>query len=432
MPKKVEDCVTSFMQSDYNKKRWPDEDERRQAAYAICNASVSNNEERRKRRMYMVSLAENMEDTWVHILPYGEFYHPIFGDINVTEERVDHFIANFKEGVRGIQLDIDYAHKGDVAKGDKAAGWIQELEKRADGLWGSVEWTSEALQEIQDGAWKYMSAEYVDSYCSAKKTEGEDPKCWDDVLLGAALTNRPYMKELTPINFSEFFDVPEGKVSQEDANYRAASDSMYRCANCEFFRPDSSSCLVVDGDIDGDWTSDYFRPIYNEMVDSMMYSFTEDGRVTLQLTMKDEPQKEVKQLNEFLQKLLQALGVTEEVKEGEEEKAEETVLSEIRTLSEKLKEVPKPDPETEKAKKFAELFPEEAAQLAEQSVKLREAHVDKKFGEWTRVPPVLHETLKPYMVGLSASTLSEFETIMDTINEKGLVDLGEKGSSRSD
>ena len=206
MPPKVERCVTDFMSNPRNVQKWPDEDKRRSAAYAICNAAIQGGD----LRGYIIDLSDSIElvdgekPTWVHLLPYGEYDHPTFGTINIDDSKVNHFIRNFKKNVRGIMLDIDFSHKSDPAKGHKAAGWIIQLDKRDTGLWGLVSWTGEARKEIVDGAWKYMSVEYQDEWTDSQGTVHED------VLLGAGLTNRPYMKTLSPINFSELdFDLEE-------------------------------------------------------------------------------------------------------------------------------------------------------------------------------------------------------------------------------
>jgi hypothetical protein len=103
-----------------------------------------------------------------------------------------------------------------------------------------------------------MSIDYDDEWCDGKGN------CFDDVLFGAALTNRPFMKDLNPINLMELegFEVPDGKFPKEDSGYKQAWDSAYRCANCAFYR--EGTCLIVDGEIDEDHTSNFFQAIRND------------------------------------------------------------------------------------------------------------------------------------------------------------------------
>lgn len=137
---------------------------------------------------------ENGKPTsWVHVLPLGSYKHPTYGTIDVTPTRVARFVENVKNQVRGIDPSINYLHQGD----GEAAGWIKGAEARSDGLWAFVEWTSSAAQKLKEKAFKYFSAEIFE--------EWEDPQGQrhSDVLFGGALTNRPFMKNMVPLNLSE-------------------------------------------------------------------------------------------------------------------------------------------------------------------------------------------------------------------------------------
>src|SRR5262245_14022752 len=140
MPPKVEACVADFMSAPRNVKKWPDATKRKQAAFAICNAAIKQGE---VHHGYVTALegivfADDAPNSWVHLLPYGDFLHDVWGQIKITPEKVGNMVRNFKDKVRGQMLDFDYAHKRDNAKGGKAAGWIIALDQREDGLWGLV------------------------------------------------------------------------------------------------------------------------------------------------------------------------------------------------------------------------------------------------------------------------------------------------------
>lgn len=137
---------------------------------------------------------ENGKPTsWVHVLPLGSYKHPTYGTIDVSPTRVARFVENVKKRVRGIDPSINYLHQGD----GEAAGWIKDAQARSDGLWAFVEWTSSAAQKLKEKAFKYFSAEIFE--------EWEDPQGQkhNDVLFGGALTNRPFMKNMVPLNLSE-------------------------------------------------------------------------------------------------------------------------------------------------------------------------------------------------------------------------------------
>lgn len=135
--------------------------------------------------------------TWIQGLPLGQYQHPVHGPINITASRVANFVKNFYDKVRGTDLDIDYEHK---EFGSAAAGWVVEMEDRqTDGLWLQVEWTPKALQSLRDREYRYFSPEFADSWKHPKSGT-----TFKDVIFGGAITNRPFLKDILPINLSEF------------------------------------------------------------------------------------------------------------------------------------------------------------------------------------------------------------------------------------
>ncbi len=139
-----------------------------------------------------VQLAED-RPTWLHAFPLGRYVHPAHGELTFTRERLERIADGVNRGVRGISPALDFDHREDRAKGGKAAGWIEAAEVRADGLWIAVRLTAEALAEVRAGAWRYLSPEFGD---------WTDPRTGTrhrDVLVGAALTNRPFLRDLAPV-----------------------------------------------------------------------------------------------------------------------------------------------------------------------------------------------------------------------------------------
>lgn len=150
---------------------------------------------------------ENMQ--WVHALSIGEYDHPTHGKLVFTPERIRRFVDSVKSKVRGIDPDIDYDHKKDVAKGMSAAGWVRDAEQRDNGLWLLVEWTKRAAQAIADKEYRYFSTEFVDEWTSP------DGNKFTDVVLGGGLTNRPFLKNLEPVNLSELTDTDNKENTME-------------------------------------------------------------------------------------------------------------------------------------------------------------------------------------------------------------------------
>lgn len=150
--------------------------------------------------LHSLKLDDTVEDTsiWIQAMPLGTYEHPQYGTIDVTNERVKRYVENIKNNVRDTQLDIDYDHK---MYGGDAAGWVKDAADRgADGLWLLVDFTKKAFQSIKDKAYRYFSAEYDDEW-----THPKSGTTYKDVIFGGSLTNRPFLKDIMPINLSEVF-----------------------------------------------------------------------------------------------------------------------------------------------------------------------------------------------------------------------------------
>lgn len=156
-----------------------------------------------------ISLAEKDDGTstsWVHALSLGEFKHPWYGKLNFTESRIKRFANNVVNKVRGVDLAIDYSHHSE----GEAAGWVQTADARPDGLWILVEWTEEATKAIKGKKYRYFSSDFADEW------EDSHGKKHEDVLFGGGLTNRPFLKNLAPVNLSEFFQEDDTEKGEED------------------------------------------------------------------------------------------------------------------------------------------------------------------------------------------------------------------------
>lgn len=144
-----------------------------------------------------LSDTNDVMQSWVHALAPGKYQHPVFGELDITPEKIAGFAESIKNRIRGIDPSINYMH-GDAHGGDgEAAGWVKDAKVEPNGLWVLVEWTKEAAEKIKNKVWRYFSAEYRDQW-----TDPNGRK-FANVFFGGALTNRPFMKNLLPINLSE-------------------------------------------------------------------------------------------------------------------------------------------------------------------------------------------------------------------------------------
>lgn len=131
----------------------------------------------------------------IQLLRVGTFFHegkPII----VTKKDLKTMIVNFDEGVRGIDLMLDFSH--DSHK--EAAAWFETLYLSEDGkeLWGKVEWTEDGGDAVRKKKYRYISADFNFAYVDNETLKDHGP-----TLLGAGLTNRPVVKKMTPTILSE-------------------------------------------------------------------------------------------------------------------------------------------------------------------------------------------------------------------------------------
>lgn len=125
---------------------------------------------------------------WIHLMALGEIPLRDGRPAWFNEAPAD-VIATSLSAAGGRDLPIDYDHQIDLATRPgvggtaKAAGWIKELQLRADGIWGRVEWTAAASQAIADREYRYISPVF-----DYRRTDRQVT-----FLRRAALTNNPAM-----------------------------------------------------------------------------------------------------------------------------------------------------------------------------------------------------------------------------------------------
>ncbi len=103
--------------------------------------------------------AEGKVPEWVQILPSGKTVQAVDGRNWIVPD-VSKVLAR---SMTGVDLPIDYEHQTDdptrrTGNGPvPAAGWIKQLEERADGIWGQVDWTPRATELLAAREYRYLS-----------------------------------------------------------------------------------------------------------------------------------------------------------------------------------------------------------------------------------------------------------------------------------
>lgn len=141
---------------------------------------------------------------WIQAVPYGSWDHPMFGVTVFNKDNASEMKQNFLNNVSGTGLHTDFEHGLDRAKGSKASGRVLDMDVKDDGLYWRVEFTEEASKEIRDGAWNYFSPEWYDDWTTPMGESKFAGKEFNHVPSGGALTNKPWIKDMIPVNaFSE-------------------------------------------------------------------------------------------------------------------------------------------------------------------------------------------------------------------------------------
>ena len=129
---------------------------------------------------------------WVHLLPTAR------GKVHTQDNRGPYSVEDAAAIIAASfadqpKLQIDENHAEDLKSGQgepsPARGWITELQARADGIWGKVEWTSAGRALVADKAYRAMSP--VILHDKAKRVVA---------ILRASLVNRPNLRGLVSLN----------------------------------------------------------------------------------------------------------------------------------------------------------------------------------------------------------------------------------------
>jgi len=129
---------------------------------------------------------------WVHLLPASS------GAISTGDARGPYQVADAAALIAASfaevdRLPIDENHATDLAaplgQPSPARGWIVEMQARADGIWGRVEWTEAGRALVADHAYRAISP--VVLHDTAKRIMR---------ILRASLVNRPNLRGLAALN----------------------------------------------------------------------------------------------------------------------------------------------------------------------------------------------------------------------------------------
>lgn len=202
-------------------------------------------------------LSEDGRTGRVQIFPRcGTYTHPRYGELVVTPEFLAEVKRNFEAKVyqQELPLTIDLEHQTSLSG---AAGWISDIEvKGQDGADAIIEFNDRGQALVSADAYRYFSPEYYDSW--------QDPatgKVYKNVLVGGALTNRPFFKGMAPVVVASeglyaFTELIAGRDVDRDVGGGVDRDKL---PDSDFVDPEGRRFpIVTPGDV-SDAVSSYGR-----------------------------------------------------------------------------------------------------------------------------------------------------------------------------
>lgn len=135
---------------------------------------------------------------WIHVAPEGTWEGHPDGAFELSREGFLACIADAERRMTPQSVDYEHASLYPTGEPTPAAGYVQRLELRADGLWALVEFTERAAAMIKAGEYRFCSG--VFAFERRDRQTGKIVSCMLDSI---ALTNRPFIDGQSPIALSQ-------------------------------------------------------------------------------------------------------------------------------------------------------------------------------------------------------------------------------------
>lgn len=161
---------------------------------------------------------------WLHIIPAGTFS----GVDGRGPFKLTNAAAVIANSMSAGKLVLDENHSTDLAapRGEPAParGWVVELQSRADGIWGRVEWNEDGKHLMATKSYRGISPVFV-----ADKKTGEVIQ-----VQRVSLTNNPNLAQLQTLHHQQETGVDLGKLRKalglaETADGDAIVAAVERC-----------------------------------------------------------------------------------------------------------------------------------------------------------------------------------------------------------
>ena len=122
---------------------------------------------------------------WLELIPAGPIVQGMDGRAwTFGPAEMATVLAEFAQHLGEVVFDWEHASEHRAPKGEEApaAGWIKELEPRDGALWGRVEWTARAADQIAAREYRYASPVFLYTADADRRIQR---------LTSVGLTNQP-------------------------------------------------------------------------------------------------------------------------------------------------------------------------------------------------------------------------------------------------
>jgi hypothetical protein len=174
-------------------------------------------------------------DGWWHLVPIGEYPHPESKLSQVLDrEALQEIVNRFTPGTL-----VDFDHFSyDPTHSSEAAGWIDRVELREDGIWAKARWSDVGEAALVNGRYRFVSPVWMPR--DVVRLDGNRVR--PTRLDSAGLTNQPNLRGMAPIvNRMASTDDPDGAANPKP---RTQTQSMKSVASRLGLQADASEDAI--------------------------------------------------------------------------------------------------------------------------------------------------------------------------------------------
>lgn len=190
-------------------------------------------------------------DGWYQIEARGDHPNRAAGVVQVIDDAaiaaiVNRFNADAQAGAlrHGNEMLIDHEHFADQPDQEsRAYGWLQELQNRADGIYGRIRWTTTGKASVDGGDYRFFSTEYAPADLKIVN-DGQPRRVRPLRLDGLSLTNMNNNRGQKPItNRAENFPGSREPGANQNPNQR--TNTMKTIAQKLGLAPEASEDAIL-------------------------------------------------------------------------------------------------------------------------------------------------------------------------------------------